>query len=89
MQTECVVWLKRDLRGADHAPLHHALKSGKKVLLLWIYDEFMKQSILHSHRHLRFQLECIYDLKRQLSPSISRFKFYYPVYRTIEIRLVP
>ena len=62
------VWLKRDLRLVDHSPLHYAINSGKKVLLLWIHDDFMLHSGMHSERHLRFQLESVYDLNLQLQP---------------------
>ncbi|HMT36524.1 MAG TPA: deoxyribodipyrimidine photo-lyase, partial [Chitinophagaceae bacterium] len=31
-------WLRRDLRLNDHAALYHALKSGLKVQLLFIFD---------------------------------------------------
>lgn len=33
-----VVWLKRDLRLHDHAPLHQALASGNPVLVLYVYE---------------------------------------------------
>tara|TARA_B100000900_G_scaffold412976_1_gene435876 strand:+ start:102 stop:1706 length:1605 start_codon:yes stop_codon:yes gene_type:complete len=46
-----VVWLKHDLRLADHAPLHSALASGELVLFLYIVEpERMEQpdeSMLH------------------------------------------
>lgn len=34
-----VVWLRRDLRLYDHTALYHALRSGLKVLLVFIYDK--------------------------------------------------
>ncbi len=58
--------MKRDMRLVDHAPLQAALKVDHRILLLYLYDDFMKQSKLHSERHLRFQLESIYDLNHQL-----------------------
>lgn len=33
-----VVWLKRDLRLHDHAPLHQALATGNPVLVLYVYE---------------------------------------------------
>ncbi|KIO76615.1 deoxyribodipyrimidine photolyase [Pedobacter lusitanus] len=39
MRTEInICWLRRDLRLQDHAALYHALKTGKPVLLLFIFD---------------------------------------------------
>jgi len=66
MQSVTIVWFKRDLRLSDHAPLFHALNSNRKILLLFIYDSFMRGSTLHSERHLHFQLESLYDLNQQL-----------------------
>ncbi len=68
MHSVTIVWFKRDLRLDNHAPLMNAINSSRKILLLWIYDDFMRQSSLHSERHLCFQLESIYDLNRHLSP---------------------
>ena len=71
MEEAIAVWFKRDLRLVDHAALHYAVNSGKKLLLLWIYDDFMQHSGMHSERHLRFQLESVYDLNLQLQPFQS------------------
>lgn len=74
MHSVTIVWFKRDLRLDDHAPLLNAIYSGRNIILLWIYDDFMRQSNLHSERHLRFQLESIYNLKGNFSLQF-RFKF--------------
>lgn len=66
MQSVFLVWLKRDLRLSDHSPLKQALDSGLPVLLVWIYDDFLKLSERNSERHLRFQLESIADMNRRL-----------------------
>ncbi|KQB99959.1 deoxyribodipyrimidine photo-lyase [Pedobacter sp. Hv1] len=34
-----ICWLRRDLRLTDHAALYHALKAGRPVLLLFIFDQ--------------------------------------------------
>lgn len=61
-----LVWLKRDLRLSDHAPLRQALDSGLPVLLLWVYDDFLRPSERNSERHRRFQLESIADMNHRL-----------------------
>lgn len=39
-----VVWLKRDIRLSDHAPLHHALATGEPVVLLYVLEpDYVKQ----------------------------------------------
>lgn len=68
MHSVTIVWFKRDLRLDNHAPLMNAINSSNKILLLWIYDDFMRKSTLHSERHLCFQLESIYNLNSQLYP---------------------
>lgn len=67
-----LVWLKRDLRLSNHAPLRMALDSGKPVLLVWIYDDFLKHSERNSERHRRFQLESLADMNRQLQAYNTR-----------------
>ena len=37
-ETINVFWFRRDLRLDDNAGLYHALKSGKSVLLIFIFD---------------------------------------------------
>lgn len=66
MHSVTIVWFKRDLRLTNHAPLWHAVQLKRTILLLWIYDDFMRPSRLHSNRHLRFQLESIHDLNAQV-----------------------
>ena len=40
MKTEInIFWFRRDLRLDDNCGLFHALKSGKKVLPIFIFDE--------------------------------------------------
>lgn len=57
-----VVWLKRDLRIRDHAPLFHACQSGD-VLPLYILEPFLFEKDVFSKRHLTFIVESLEDLK--------------------------
>ncbi|MGJ8762237.1 MAG: cryptochrome/photolyase family protein [Polaribacter sp.] len=67
MKTEInIFWFRRDLRLDDNCGLYHALKSGKKVLPIFIFDEeilsklkkddarisFIYQEIAHIHKRL-------------------------------------
>lgn len=63
-----VVWLKRDLRLQDHEPLYKALQSQKKVLLLYVFEEFLLEDSHTSERHWNFIKESLADLNSQLAP---------------------
>lgn len=61
-----VVWLKRDLRLMDHAPLCAAFVRGKPVLAVYCFEP----SVMNYHdsdvRHWRFVFESLTDLKLRL-----------------------
>lgn len=61
-----VVWLKRDLRLLDHAPLAYALKHHKYVLLLYIMEDSLRKEPHFSSRHLDFIKQSLTDLNKQL-----------------------
>lgn len=60
-----VVWLKRDLRLRDHAPLHEALARGP-VLLLYIHEPSALAADTFDPRHLRFVLDALDALEEDL-----------------------
>lgn len=72
-----LVWFKRDLRLHDHQALHHALASGNRVLLLFIWEEFLFEDPHYSHRHRAFIQESLDDIDRELRPlgtKVARFQ---------------
>ncbi|MFO7743857.1 MAG: deoxyribodipyrimidine photo-lyase, partial [Psychroflexus sp.] len=62
-----VIWLKRDLRLQDHAPLHKALQKQHPILLLYIFEPLMLKDPHYSERHFRFIKESIQELQRELT----------------------
>lgn len=62
-----VVWLKRDLRLHDHAPLAAAAARGPIVLLYMIEPDLWRQAD-SSSRHWQFIRDCLIDLNRTLRP---------------------
>ena len=56
-----LVWFKRDLRVADHAPLINAAKAGP-VLCLYILEPALWQQPDAARQHFHFTLECLRDL---------------------------
>lgn len=62
-----IVWLKRDLRLRDHAPLKQAAQTGHRVLLLYIFEPMLLNDPHYSERHWRFVQQSLDDLDSQLS----------------------
>ncbi len=65
-----VLWLKRDLRLRDHAPLEAAIESGLPLCLLYWYEPSLVEGekSKYSQRHWRFVWESLEDLQKQLRP---------------------
>jgi len=63
-----VVWLKRDFRLRDHAPLCAAINREKPVLLLYIVEPEMLDDPHMDIRHWRFIFQSISDMNEQLRP---------------------
>ena len=61
-----IVWLKRDLRLHDHAPLHAALKENKKVLLVYVFETALAQDPHYSARHFDFIKQSLVDMNQKL-----------------------
>jgi deoxyribodipyrimidine photo-lyase len=61
-----IVWLKRDLRLFDHAPLTQAAQSGPIVLLYIVEPELWAQAD-SSRRHWHFIHDCLIELREKLS----------------------
>ena len=61
-----VVWLKRDLRVHDHAPLHEALQKHHPVLLLYIFEPMLLNDSHYSKRHFRFIKESLKEIQAEL-----------------------
>ena len=66
-----LVWFKRDLRIADHAPLVAAAKRGP-VLCLYIYERELIEGEDFSRRHLLFINDGLRDLEAKLKRLGSR-----------------
>ena len=57
-----VVWLKRDLRLEDNEAIYRALNSGRRVLLLYIFENILLTDPHYSKRHFNFIKESLNDL---------------------------
>ena len=61
-----VVWLKRDLRTRDHAPLARAMQQaaadGLRVVVLHVFEPGLLNHPTTSSRHVQFQWQCLEDM---------------------------
>ncbi|WP_225034672.1 cryptochrome/deoxyribodipyrimidine photo-lyase family protein [Winogradskyella sp. SM1960] len=62
-----VVWLKRDLRLQDNEALSNALRSGKRVLILYVFEHLLLKDAHYSERHFNFIKESLRDLNENLA----------------------
>lgn len=60
-----LVWFKRDLRIADHAPLAYAAAHGS-VVALYIYEPIITDAAIFDASHLVFLNQCLAELQRAL-----------------------
>ncbi|NJB82232.1 cryptochrome/deoxyribodipyrimidine photo-lyase family protein [Wenyingzhuangia aestuarii] len=67
-----VVWLKRDLRLQDNEAIQNAINTGKRVLLLFVFEEFLLKDPHYDKRHWDFIKESIRDLNKLLLPYNSK-----------------
>jgi deoxyribodipyrimidine photo-lyase len=59
-----IVWIKRDLRTRDHAPLAEAEGSGLPYRVIFIFEPSLVAHPDCSERHLRFQWQSLMDMNR-------------------------
>ncbi len=61
-----IVWFKRDLRLTDNEALYNAISSGRKVLLLYIFEPSLLKDIHYSQRHFDFIKQSLESLQKDL-----------------------
>ena len=71
-----VLWFKRDLRILDNPSLKLALKEKNKLLLIYLFDDYIKNDPHFSNRHLRFIKESIIDLNNSLKKFDTKIHVY-------------
>ncbi|MEE4193334.1 MAG: deoxyribodipyrimidine photo-lyase [Halieaceae bacterium] len=62
-----LVWFKRDLRLADHAPLKAAIASGRPCLLCYCFEPALLDNPHYRRRHWRFVSQSIDDMNLRLA----------------------
>lgn len=75
---QAIFWFRRDLRLTDNAGLHHALKSGKQITPIFIFDQSILEKLTdQSDARVSFLYSTLGDLKRQLVALGSDLKIYF------------
>ena len=62
-----MVWLKRDLRLEDHPPLYHALKSKRRVFIVYVFENQLFEDPHYSPRHFDFIKQSISAMNDDLN----------------------
>jgi deoxyribodipyrimidine photo-lyase len=57
-----LVWFRRDLRADDHAALHHALRSSRRVFAVFVFDTDILADLPADDRRLPFLHACVQEL---------------------------
>ncbi len=61
-----IVWFKRDLRLQDNEAIYNAIASGKRTLLLYVFEDSLKQDRHYSERHWNFIKQSLSDMNKSL-----------------------
>ncbi|WP_297471457.1 deoxyribodipyrimidine photo-lyase, partial [Acidithiobacillus sp.] len=61
-----LLWLRRDLRLGDHAALHHALKTSRRVYPVFVFDRDILAGLPAADRRVDFIHRCVVLLKADL-----------------------
>ena len=72
-----IVWLKRDLRSQDHAPLLKAECAGIPYLIIYLFEPSRIEYPDTSQRHLQFVYHSIVNLDKVLSEFNRRVELFY------------
>ena len=78
MQTVNICWFRRDLRLADNAALHHALKSNHPVVPVFIFDKNILDDLeAKADRRVEFIHAALTEMQQALIPIESSLEVYY------------
>ena len=67
----CIFWFRRDLRLEDNVALHNALKSGGKILPVFIFDEEIIDNLPKDDARVSFIYQTLHQLDTELKKEGS------------------
>ena len=71
MLDAALVWLRRDLRTADQAALHHALRAARRVWCLFVFDREILDPLLEAGRRADRRVEFIHQCVAALDADLQ------------------
>jgi deoxyribodipyrimidine photo-lyase len=72
-----IVWLKRDLRLTDHAPLYEATCRDEQFLVLYIFEPSLMNDCHTDERHWRFIQQSLSDIEKILAKMNKQISIAY------------
>lgn len=72
-----LVWIKRDLRTQDHAPLEAAEKDGKPYCIIFLWEPALLNAPDQSDRHRCFEWQSLQDMNQTLAPFHRKVELLY------------
>jgi deoxyribodipyrimidine photo-lyase len=82
-----IVWLKRDLRLRDHAPLAAAVHAGYPVLILYAFEPSMAAMPDWDIRHWRFAMQSLQDMQNLLSQKDLQLYYFHQEVEAILVKI--
>ncbi|GGI53613.1 deoxyribodipyrimidine photo-lyase [Oxalicibacterium solurbis] len=61
-----LVWFRRDLRSFDHAALHHALATSRRVFCVFVFDQAIIDKLPRADRRIEFIRDSVAELDASL-----------------------
>ena len=61
-----LVWMRRDLRTHDHAALHHALRSARRVWCAFVFDRAILEALPRADRRVEFIRDSLQGVDEEL-----------------------
>lgn len=72
-----LVWIKRDLRTQDHAPLEAAEKDGIPYCIIFLWEPALLNAPDQSDRHRCFEWQSLQDMNQTLAPFQRKAELLY------------
>ncbi|MFN4147807.1 MAG: deoxyribodipyrimidine photo-lyase/cryptochrome family protein [Runella sp.] len=72
-----IVWLKKDLRLRDHAPLKSAIELSYPTLLIYIFEPTLINASDSSSRHWQFVYHSLLSMNTELKPLGAEVRIFY------------
>ena len=83
LPTVNIVWFKRDLRLVDHEPLDLAVRSGKPLILIYVFEPSVMEYDDSDIRHWRFVYQSLSDMQKQLDQVGGKIYVFYKEVKTV------